>query len=52
MKKRAPRKVTKADLLRSQRHQLKAMRELTNAFHLLRLQVQTAIRLRPPVDER
>ena len=43
-------KVTKADLIRSQRHLLKAMRELTNAFHLLRLDVQARLPVRR--DER
>lgn len=50
MKRKPASKVTKADLIRSQRALLRAMRKLTDAFHLLRIDVQA--RLPPRRDER
>ena len=52
LKRRSSEKVTKSDLHRCIRHLTRAVRQLTDAHTLLRLQVQTALRQTKNTDER
>lgn len=52
VKRRRSEKVTKADLHRCIRHLTKAVRQLTDAHTLLRMQVQTALANTKKPDER
>ena len=51
-KRSSARNVTKADMLRCIRHLTKAMRQLTDSFHLLRLQIQSDAAKAKKADER
>ena len=51
-KRRHARDVTKADLVRGMRHLTRAVHQLTDSYHLLRLQVQTALVKAKQLDER